>query len=315
MIDDSRISKGFWITNLIMVAFFWGLTFVFVKNALNDISVLMFLVIRFSFATGIMISSVIIISVLRDRSGLAIKLKTSFTRLMHSRGWFLGAVLYGSFIFQTFGLDLTTPANTAFITGLNVIFVPIIVFFSRDSRLQLSSVFSAILGISGLAMLTLDFDNLVINIGDMLVLFTAVLVAIHIIGTDRLTKTEPVNYLVLSQFISMSLISVAVALVLEPGIFIATVISLDVYITSPVIVALFLTVIFATIFAFTIQTLAQEREISPLVIALIFALEPVFALVSSVYFGEEQLTLMKLAGMTVIFIAIVLSIIKSTDEN
>jgi drug/metabolite transporter (DMT)-like permease len=159
----------------------------------------------------------------------------------------------------------------------------------------------------GLALLTIDFSNFSINIGDIIVLGTAVSIAIQILLTDKFVKDEKVIILTLSQFFNMALLSFIVAVIFEPVFFI----SFDNF-SNTVWIALLVTVIFATIYAFLVQTFAQKDTINPSLIAIIFAFEPVFALIYSLFVGEETLGIIRLLGMTLILLATFI-VIKKED--
>src|SRR3954471_24945071 len=84
---------------LALVAMVWGATFVMVKDALTDVSPVLFLGLRFSAAT---IALGILYAMKRGRSGTS-------TRSGWMGGVVTGALLYVGYLFQTLGLRLTTP--------------------------------------------------------------------------------------------------------------------------------------------------------------------------------------------------------------
>src|SRR4030042_6045484 len=105
---------------LLLVTFFWGSTFFLVKNAVAVVDVYSFLTTRFGLAFLVMI--ILFPRRLRRLDWSTLK-----------AGAMLGILLFASFAFQTWGLTLTSATNGAFITGLNVVLVPIfsVVFFRR----------------------------------------------------------------------------------------------------------------------------------------------------------------------------------------
>src|SRR5487761_188900 len=97
---------------LVVVTMFWGVTFVIVKEALNDASPLVFIAGRFTLA-GILLWFAVGEWKLKRRSlGPAMA---------------LGALLFVGYFFQTWGQEYTTPSKCAFITGFSVVLVPLIV--------------------------------------------------------------------------------------------------------------------------------------------------------------------------------------------
>jgi drug/metabolite transporter (DMT)-like permease len=92
----------------------WGWTFVVVKNALAVYAPLPFLAVRFTLAAGLL--------------GLVL---VGFRRRPLGRiGYGIGAVLAVAYLLQTVGLKSTSPANAGLLTGLFVVFVPLIEWLS-----------------------------------------------------------------------------------------------------------------------------------------------------------------------------------------
>src|SRR5580704_4575011 len=89
---------------LLLMCVFWGGTFVLVKQALGDISTLLYLTLRFGVATLVLVA-------LGGRPGRP--------------GAVIGVFLFLGYVLQTHGLRLTTASRSAFITCLAVILVPL----------------------------------------------------------------------------------------------------------------------------------------------------------------------------------------------
>ena len=116
--DTEAISKReyiLWSFLLTVVAFFWGTTFVLVKDALSDITPINFIQIRF---IGTIILALITLRWFYRQSTLK-------ELLLNKYGWFLGLLLYLTYFFQTVGLVYTTPSKAAFVTGKSVPLVPV----------------------------------------------------------------------------------------------------------------------------------------------------------------------------------------------
>ena len=98
---------------LATVTIFWGATFPIVKDAINEMPVMAFLWVRFAMAA-------ILLAFIAGRKGFA---------SLDRRGWrlgvLLGTLLFLSYLFQTFGLERTSSANAGFLTGLGVVWVPL----------------------------------------------------------------------------------------------------------------------------------------------------------------------------------------------
>jgi len=94
-------------------ALIWGATFVVIKDALADISVAVYIAMRFALAASIM-------AVLYWRSLRKMTLATAWAGVQ------IGVFMFGGYAFQIAGLKLTSPSKAAFITGSNVVIVPLL---------------------------------------------------------------------------------------------------------------------------------------------------------------------------------------------
>ncbi|MCC7352266.1 MAG: DMT family transporter, partial [Anaerolineae bacterium] len=211
-------------------------------------------------------------------------------RLDLAAGVLVGLFLFTAYATQTFGLLLSTPTKTAFITGLSIVMVPLgaALFLHRPpSRWALAGVAVATVG---LALLTLN-EQLRIGAGDLLVLMTAFSLAGHIIAVGRFAPDGDPLLLTLAQLATVAVASGVGALL--TGGWHAGLLSL------PVLAAIVFTGVFATAFAFAAQTSAQ-RFTTPTHTAVIFAGEPVFAAIFSYLFAGEMLGGRALLGCALI---------------
>jgi drug/metabolite transporter (DMT)-like permease len=240
---------------LVVVTGIWGSTFVIVKGALVDASPVPFLAVRFMLA-GLLLWAVLGRGQV-ERPALA-------------AGVVLGVFLFAGYLFQTWGLTLTTPSKSAFITGFSVILVPLIMLF-RGSRLRAANVGGALLGLLGIYFLVLPSGLQAVNRGDYLTLFGAVSFALHIVLVGRYTRRFSFLDLVPAQILVVGLLAV-LALPLDPA--------RALHWTNRLVFAVVVTAVLATGFAFSVQNWAQQYTPAAHT-ALIFALEPVFAAVTS----------------------------------
>jgi drug/metabolite transporter (DMT)-like permease len=247
---------------LVLVTLIWGSTFVVVKEALADASPLPFLGIRFTLA-GILLFLVM-------GRGLG-------ERQALGPGFLLGVFLFAGYLCQTTGLLYTTPSKSAFITGFAVILVPFLQAL-HGFRLRVATIAGALLGLAGIYFLVLPSGVHAVNRGDVLTLFGAVSFAVHIVLVGSYTRRFSFRHLVPVQILVVGLLAAA-----------ALPLNLDfrLHWTAGLIGALLLTAVLATGFAFSVQNWAQQFT-PPAHTALIFALEPVFAaLTSRLVLGER----------------------------
>jgi drug/metabolite transporter (DMT)-like permease len=247
---------------LVVTTFIWGSTFVIVKGALQDASPFPFLAIRFILA-GVLMWLVMGRGRL-DRQALVPSLV-------------LGVFLFAGYAFQTWGLTSTTPSKSAFITGFSVILVPLISLL-HGYRLRAANLGGAGLGLLGLYFLVLPSGLSAVNRGDLLTMFGAVSFAVHIVLVGGYTRRFSFQDLAPGQILVVGIVA-ALAVPVGPAWI--------VHWSGRLIFALAVTAIFATGFAFGIQVWAQQYT-PPAHTALIFALEPVFAaLTSRLVIGEH----------------------------
>ena len=281
---------------LVMVTFFWGATFVIVKNALEDISPLLFNAVRMGLASVIMIP-----------------LSWGALRKAGAGTWRAGALvgffLFLGYSFQTSGLRFTTPSKSAFLTGLSVVLVPVILAIAwrrTPSNWTSVGVASALVGLYLMTIPSGDGLNLAsMNRGDLLTLGCACSFALQIIFTGRAMRSH--------SFAAIATIQVFTAAILM----FATVPLQPVHVTwsRQVLWAILLTGTLCTAAAFTIQAWAQQFT-PPSHTALIFVLEPVFAGLTSFFMIHERLGVRATLGALLILGGILVSELKgSTPES
>ena len=268
---------------LLLVALFWGATFVVVQEAIRDIHVYYFMAIRFTLAAAILTLMVFLTGERFDRRVLI-------------PGFLLGTVLFASYAFQTFGLALTTPSNAGFITGLSVAFVPIFSALVLKRPPAPSAVAGVALAVAGLFLLT-GFGPSVLNRGDLLVLACAFLVAVQILLTGHLAPRHNPLVLAAVQIQAVAAWSWIGYLVYAPK---------GETVTGRAWFGILVTALLATVFAFWAQT-AMQRITTPTRTALIFAGEPVFAALFDFFYNAQVLSAAGYAGMALILAGIIVA--------
>ena len=240
---------------LVVVTAIWGCTFVVVKGALADTSPLLFLAVRFILA-GLLL--------------LVVLGRGHVDRETILPGFILGLFLFGGYLAQTWGLLYTTPSKSAFLTGFSVILVPAIMMLA-GFRMGSATLVGGVLGLFGIYLLVAPSGMTAVNRGDILTLAGAVSFAAHIVLVGHYTKKFSFLHLVPVQILVVGLLSLA-ALPIVPD--------QTLHLTGRLVVAILLTAVLATGVAFSVQNWAQQYTPAAHT-ALIFALEPVFAALSS----------------------------------
>jgi len=242
----------------------WGATFVMVQQAVEAFPVFGFLAIRFGLAL-LCFAPFLIVRRLRRRH-TPVEQRYRIRPREIAAGIIIGLALFAGYSFQTFGLQLTTPAKTGFITGLSVVLVPLFSAILLRQPPRQGAIFGVMLATAGLALLSLRGD-LGLMTGDLIVLACAVSFALHIVATGRFAPRMDSLTLVTTQIATVALLSLITSLIWERPWPALQAITLQ--------AALF-TGVTATAIAFGIQTVAQ-RFTNPTHTALIFAMEPVWA--------------------------------------
>jgi drug/metabolite transporter (DMT)-like permease len=276
---------------LALVALVWGATFIVVKHALTGISTVYFLAIRFWLASFFL--ALIFLKPLR-RAGL------HETARGLTGGAIAGLFLWLGYMLQTFGLKYTTAGKSGFLTGLYIALVPLFGAAVYRRGPQLSEILGIALAVAGMVILTLpglslrgDLHGLHFNQGDLLTVGCAVAFSFHLLTLGFMSQRARYEAVALGQILCAAVLS-TVSLLVEPPAVIWS---------RQIVFALLLTSLFATALAFAIQTWGQ-RYTTATRTAVIFALEPVFALVTAVLLGGEALTWSSICGGGTILAAI-----------
>jgi drug/metabolite transporter (DMT)-like permease len=282
---SDRRPAGWWVDfSLIAVTLIWGATFVLVKQALADVSALLFLTLRFSIATGAL-------AIIFRKEFSAANLRQSLPG-----GLIAGLCLFGGYVLQTFGLKFTSASKTGFLTGLFVPLVPLLSGLLYQRLPSLTELLGAATAFTGVALMTIQKDILDIGGGDLLVVACAVAYALHIVALGRFAVSTNIGMLTTSQIATGALLGASTFWWAEP---------VNIRWTANVWIAIVVTSLLATALAFSVQTWAQ-RWSSPTRTALIFSMEPVFAWATSYVVAGEVLSRRGVMGAVLILAGILL---------
>jgi len=249
---------------LLAVTVVWGSTFVIVQDVVRTVPVLDFLGLRFGIATVLML-------LVRPRTVFALP------RVQVKRGIGLGLVLGGGYVLQTVGLKYASATVAGFITGLFVVFTPIVAYVLLRTRIERAAWVGVVLATFGLALLSLN--GWALGLGETLTLGCAFLYAIHIVGLGQWSTRQDAYGLAVVQLGTVSI--VCTMLGATNGFVLPA--------KASTWVAVVFLAVFATAVAFFVQTWAQAH-LSATRTAVVMTMEPVFATLFAVLFAGEQLT-------------------------
>ena len=274
--------KVFLYLGLLATTAVWGGAFLVMKDSLVRQDVYSFLASRFILAAAFMF-------IYKPKS------LTGLDRKFVKRAVLIGLLLCSGFIFQTFGLTQTTVSNTGFITGLYLVFTPLIswILLKREIfKVQWLAVLVATIG-----LYFISFNGISFGIGEILVLISALLFAGQIVALGEWSDGENTYALTLIQILVSAVIFFALSL--KDGFQLPP--------DNAVWSAVFYTAFFATFLGFLIQVKAQSI-MSATVAGVLLAMETPFALFFGLYFDNDPLTLRIISGGTLVLIAMALVI-------
>jgi drug/metabolite transporter (DMT)-like permease len=279
--------------SLLFVTVIWGMTFVIVQDAISFLPPIAFNGIRFLLAAVLLFLGMLIF----ERK----QLKLLNIKLIAS-GVFIGFWLFLGYITQTIGLLYTTTSKAGFITGLSVVLVPLFSLFFLKQAPSKNAVFGVLTATIGLFLLTMT-DVTSLNIGDGFVFICAISFAFQIILTGKFSDKYPTLLLTVIQISTVALLSILSSFCFEDW---RKALNPNLLFSKDVIIALVITSVFATALAFFIQTNFQKYT-STTRVALIFAMEPVFAAITGYFWAHEHLSYSALFGCILIFMGMVLA--------
>jgi drug/metabolite transporter (DMT)-like permease len=262
MLSDKRRAEAM----LIGITVVWGLTFALVKKSLDEVQPFVFMAWRFWVAALLM-------------GALSIPRLREIDRRIIRDGLLLGILLYASYSFQTFGLKYTTAGNAGFITGLFIVFTPILAAIFLRHRPDFKSVAAVVVALVGLGILSLQ-PGLKVNSGDALVLACAFTYSVHIVLLDGYSKKYD---LVLLTFVQMLLL--ALAFTISGFLFESMVVPRTGFVWMTILVC----GVLASAVAFYVQGYAQ-RILTPVRTSMVLIMEPVFSVLFGIIILGEHLT-------------------------
>ncbi|MGK0499405.1 MAG: drug/metabolite transporter (DMT)-like permease [Oceanicoccus sp.] len=267
--DYMQVGKHFWGWVLLFVSFVWGIEFSLIHNALDFMGPTTFNTVRFGVS----------IAVLQFYFSVT---KFSFIDNLNKEtihhGVVLGLFLSFGFSTQSIGMQYTTASNAGFITGLNVLLVPIITLLWLKQPQRWYVWLGVAMALVGTLLLTGGISGF--GLGETWVLGCAFGFAAHIVYTGVYAKQ--VNPLALTQvqLITVTLFSLLAAAIFEqesllnaPTVMFGNGLSEE---AITIWLAIIIGSVLGTCLAFVAQTIGQQT-LESWRVALIYATEPLFA--------------------------------------
>jgi drug/metabolite transporter (DMT)-like permease len=267
---------------LVLAAFFFGVTFVLVQDAIEDITPTGYITLRFLIGAAAL-------------APIAYRIahrKHEPTRLLWSAGTIAGLLLFAGYITQTVGLQYTESSTSAFITGLYAVFTPIVEAIVRRRLPPVGVCCGIVVATLGLFLLT--GAELALGRGELLTLACALSFAIWIVYQGAYANRLDTIPFTTVQMGVLALVSIPPTAATGIG-----------NVTGLAVFAAAFTGIACSSGALSLQLYGQRR-VSPSRAALILLMEPVFAGIAG-YIAGERLGAVKLAGAAVILVGIAIA--------
>lgn len=256
---------------MLITAMIWGSGFVAQASGMDHIGPFLYSGLRFALGSLCLLPLVL----RRHDSGAAAE--PFMTRGLLLGGGLMGLALALGINLQQVGLMFTSVTNAGFITGLYVIVVPLLGLLIGQ-KTGLGTWFGAVLAVFGMFLLSVS-DNFQVASGDWLQLIGAFVWGGHVVLVGIFASRHDAIRLAFLQFITCSVISLLLALCLEP-------------IQWSAIIAAGPAILYGGIVAvgigYTLQVVAQKHAIASHA-AIILSLEAVFAAIAGAWLLGESL--------------------------
>ncbi len=284
--DSANITKTKSIMSVIglfIISIVWGLSFVFMKDAITQAPVLYVLAIRFLLA-GIPLALIFFKKLLNA------------TKKDYIRGLIVGAVLALSYVFQGYGCKYTTASNNALLStayGIIVPFASWIIFKKKPKPISILFTISAFVGI---AFITVNGFN-AINIGDVLTLLGGIVFAFQITLLSEFTKkTDPI-FLSIIQFLIVGIVLLCFAPI-EGGF--PTYLFTDSDLLWRMLVLGFV----CTMLCFLFQSICQ-KNVQVVLSGVILSLEAPFGVIAGVLLNHDKITYFMIIGIVILLLSVI----------
>ncbi len=258
----------------------WGSTFVLIKDVVGRMPVADFLAVRFLIGAAVVMA-------------LFARPVWRLGRQQLVRGLLLGALYGVGQLLQTWGLALIAPSVSGFVTGMYVVFTPILAVLLLRRRMPAVTWLAVALSTAGLALLSLN--GLSVDLGVWLTLASAALYALHIVGLGQWSRPGEAFGMSAVQMLAIAAVCLLATLPHGP-------------VWPPdrnAWLAILYMALVAGAGAMLMQTWAQSH-LPATRAAIVMTTEPVFAAAFAVLFGTDVLGWRMLAGGALVLAAMYL---------
>lgn len=272
---------------LLLAAVIWGFAIAAQRAGMAHVGPFAFTGIRFGLGSLVLVPAVIVQA--RARS------PRQLDKRQARAGLGLGVVLFVAVSLQQLGIVHTTAGKAGFITGLYVVFVPIFGLALR-LRPRMGTWIGVVSAAAGMYLLSVR-DDLTMGGGDLLVLASAGVWAIHMLLVARLVQLMHWSHLAILQFSTCAVVGLIVAALVEET---------SVADVAAAAVPILYAGVMSVGIGYTLQVIGQRRA-PPAAAAIILSLEAAFAALAGWLLLNEQLNSRELVGCGLMLAAMVVA--------
>nr|WP_197739605.1 DMT family transporter [Mycolicibacterium sp. P1-18] len=261
---------------LLAVALAWGSSYLAAKESVTTAAVFAFLTLRFGIAAV----------------GLGLVVAPRLRGLTRSEvawGSVFGAILSVVLVLETFGVTKTSAANAGLIISLTIVVTPLL---DRRTRIPATFYWCAAVAVAGVGLLTQNGGFAAPGLGDLLMLFAAVVRSVHVIVISRVSAGRALDpgRVTLVQFAAALAVFVVLSAITGRGVVdVATEMTAHSWL---LVVHLALS---CTVFAFVVQMWAARRT-SAARVSVLLGTEPLWAAVIGVTVAGDPVTVVGVVG-------------------
>lgn len=268
---------------LFVCAFVWGFGYVAMDHLIDTSSPTVAVGLRFTIASGF----IYIYKFKRINETFMKNLKPICI---------LGIALFSAFLFQTYGLSLTTTAKNAFLTATNVIWTPILLAMFWGFKIPRRIILASVIMIVGIGFVSLDGISAP-NIGDSLTLIGAVFFALHIVLIGKLANDDNLEAIVFGQLFVTGVLGLSAAVITDSFIIVPNL---------EFAVSLGFAALFSTALCFFLQNYGISKVESS-VGALILSLEAMFGVMAAIVIDGDPVNIITIVGFIIMFTSILIA--------
>jgi len=274
-------------TSLVTISLIWGSTFIIIKKSVGSFDPVTFVFLRFLIAAFFILL-------------ISIPLRRHYTLKAVKDGFLLGLVLFLVFLFQTIALEKTTATEVGFLTGLYVLFVPVLSAVFLKKMPHLFSVIGVVLSTAGMMIITFKSGSgITVSVGQSFAIINAFFIGVHILLTDVYSRKHHVVIVTAVQIATVALAAGIYSSLFESADYS---LALEPYVAY----SLIFTGLIATVLCFFLQT-AMQKHTTPTKAAIMFTIEPISSAFFSFFIGGELMDGRQYTGAFLIVFAILVT--------